>query len=261
MSTIDWNPFFLLEIRRCQNNYTLGNSADFSGLLLGCCWRCKYWHRTSSPPPPHSALNTAEHRLGHNVAPFVCLIFLANRQHGLKHWQGKDSSLRYSVFSFKLSFFLWTEQCCFPWPLEACCLALVPGRQNTAHALLSSLLRKKAAEASRSLHSVYTFILGTLALSFYVHWHKQPLKAFSPSQQLTLEHGSGFISLFSSLSPGLDSELSAWRSHDDIFMFMFTVHRGAYLHCVLRFLVIMCSCAVLTARKSMQYIPKEEWPE
>lgn len=133
-----------------------------------------------------------------------------------------------------------------------------PGRHSTAHSPLSSLLGKwqqrHPDHFTQYTHSTSELLpcpfMSTGTNNFY-----------KPSQQLTRERGSKFASLFSDESicgmlSQIQSGVFAWSSHGD--MFMFTVHGDAYLLCVL---VIMCLCAVLTARKSMQYIPKEEWPE
>lgn len=42
-------PSFLMEIIRCQKNYTLGSRADFSGLLLGLLFTAQMLARRSEP--------------------------------------------------------------------------------------------------------------------------------------------------------------------------------------------------------------------
>ncbi len=140
-------------------NYEPGNSTDFSGLLLGCCWRCKNWHHTTVPC--HIVTLCTEHcrtQAGyHSLALFVCSIFLANPWVWTESLTGVDTGWRYSVFSFKLCL-NWTMLLCLAsWSLPSSTGAWLltqsdeakgneldrPGRQNTAHALPSSFWEKR----------------------------------------------------------------------------------------------------------------------
>lgn len=128
----------------------------------------------------------------------------------------------------------------------------VPGRQTTVHASAFIIAGKKATEASRSLLSEHTFSLWDF--SFYVHRHKLSLKAFSPSQQLAIKQRSQCISPFSDHS---SRGCYAW------FTEILQGHSWKEIPCLLYIEInaYIDFCAILTARKSMQYIPKEEWPE
>lgn len=97
-----WNKVLsvnCVQEQRMPRNATLGSGAHFSGLLL------KVQILASRCNPTTRALCTERRRTQAGLThSSKCLIFLANIQHGPKHWQERDTSLRYSGFSFETLF-------------------------------------------------------------------------------------------------------------------------------------------------------------
>lgn len=94
--------FFLYwETENAKRNYKPGSSAD-CGLLVKVKPLAS---RYNNLPHQHMVPLCAKRRLAPIVAPFVCLIFLANMYWGRKHWQEKETSFESlnNVSSFRLS--------------------------------------------------------------------------------------------------------------------------------------------------------------
>lgn len=148
--------------------------------------------------------------------------------------------------------FILTEHRCFAWPPDACCLALVPGfsHKEMRPRVMKWIGLEDTTQPLPCLHHCWERGKDLQITSLCIHFFF-PLNSclvllcplaqttsMSPFsfRQLALELGTQWVSLGLCSQIHTRYEINAWRWHGDIFIF--TVHRDAYLHCVLT--VIMC---------------------
>lgn len=162
--------FFLTGKQQMPENYEPGSGSGFSGLLLGCCWRCKNWHGRGAAP------NAAGRGL--DITASLNLFF------AIFSWQsrspgppiGMDTATRLCVCVSLEGSLNRAALLCLAWLLTQRDEAKVneldkPGRQNTAQAAAFII----AGGTLRSQDHVSQRIYWTLASSFHVHWHLQHL--------------------------------------------------------------------------------------